>query len=205
METTYADSWSDMAQPCDMDLLVMQWRSTWPICQGPVILPYILKTIWCMYLMFWEYESAWLDFWPQNKCRSLWPVFHGPVILPYILKTIWCMNILIWDYKSVWPNVWLQNKCRSLWPVFHGPVIWHYILKTIGCVNIILWDYGLYDLTFELKINVCHCDLYFMVKWFCLISKTVWWRSVIFSDNETVWLKLWPQNKYKSTWPIFHG
>ena len=23
METTYADSWSDMAQPCDMDLWVM--------------------------------------------------------------------------------------------------------------------------------------------------------------------------------------
>ena len=28
--------------------------------------------------------------------------------------------------------------------------------------------------------------------------------SVIFSDNETVWPKLWPQSKYKSAWPIFH-
>ena len=25
------------------------------------------------------------------------------------------------------------------------------------------------------------------------------------SDNETVWPKLWPQSKYKSIWPIFHG
>ena len=24
METTYADSWSDMAQPCDMDLWLMK-------------------------------------------------------------------------------------------------------------------------------------------------------------------------------------
>ena len=29
--------------------------------------------------------------------------------------------------------------------------------------------------------------------------------SVMFLDNETVWHKLWPQNKYTSTWPIFHG
>ena len=37
------------------------------------------------------------------------------------------------------------------------------------------------------------------------IAKTIWCISVIFSDNETVWPKLWPQSKYKWTWPIFHG
>ena len=37
------------------------------------------------------------------------------------------------------------------------------------------------------------------------ISKTIWCMIVIFSDNETVWPKLWRQSKYKSTWPIFHG
>ena len=31
---------------------------------------------------------------------------------------------------------------------------------------------GRYDPKFDLKINVSHCDLYFMVQWFCLIS----WR-----------------------------
>ena len=31
------------------------------------------------------------------------------------------------------------------------------------------------------------------------------WMSVIFSDNETVWPKLWPQNKYSSTWLIYPG
>ena len=65
---------------------------------------------------------------------------------------------------------------------------------------------GQYDLTFDLKINVGLCDLYFMVHWLLsYISKTIWCISVIFSDNETVWPKLWPQSKYKSTWPIFHG
>ena len=37
------------------------------------------------------------------------------------------------------------------------------------------------------------------------ISKTIWCMSVIFSDNETMWPKLWPQSKYKSTWLMFHG
>ena len=37
------------------------------------------------------------------------------------------------------------------------------------------------------------------------ISKTIWWMNVIFLDNETVWHKLWPQTKYRSTGLIFHG
>ena len=138
METN-AYSWSDIAQSCDIDLWVMKWRSAWPSIDGQVILPYILKTIWCIYIILWDYESVWPEVWPQNKCRSLWPIFYGPVILP--LKTIWCMNIIISDYESVSPDIWLQNKCRSLWPIFHGPVILPYILKTIRCMYIIIWDY----------------------------------------------------------------
>ena len=128
----------------------------------------ILKTIWCMNIILWEYESVWPDIWPQNWYRSLWPTFHGPVILPYILKTIWCMNNIIWDYESVWHKVWPQNKYRSLWPIFHGPLILPNILKTIWCMNIILWEYE--SVRPDLKINVGHCDLYSMVQWFCLIS-----------------------------------
>ena len=66
----------------------LKYMSLWPIFHGPVILPYILKTIWCMNIILWDYESVKLDIWPKNKYRSLWPTFHGPVILPYILKTI---------------------------------------------------------------------------------------------------------------------
>ena len=116
-------------------------RSLWPIFHGPLILPYILKTIWCINIILWDYESVWPDVWPRNKCRSLWPIFHCPVILPFILKTVWCINIIIRDYESVWPNIWPQNKCLSLWPIFNDPVILPYILKTIWCINIILWDY----------------------------------------------------------------
>ena len=111
---------------------------------------------------------VWPDVWPKNKCRSVWPIFHGSVILPYILKTIWCMNIILWDYESVWHNIWPQNKCRSLWPIFHGPVILSYILKTIWYMNTILGIMSRHDPMFHLKIFVAHCDIYFMVQWFCL-------------------------------------
>ena len=33
-------------------------RSLWPIFYGPVILPYILKTVWCIYIILWKYESV---------------------------------------------------------------------------------------------------------------------------------------------------
>ena len=65
METTYADSWSDMVQPFDMDLWVMKWWSAWPVFHSPVILPYILKTIWCVYIILWEYESISPEVWPD--------------------------------------------------------------------------------------------------------------------------------------------
>ena len=106
-----------------------------------MIVPYSLKTISCINIIIWDYESVWPDAWPENKCRSLWPILHGPVILCYILKTVWCKYIILSEYGSVWPNVWPQNQCRSLWPIFHGPVIVPYTLKTISCMNIIIWDY----------------------------------------------------------------
>ena len=60
------------------------------------------------------------------------------------------------------------------------------------------------DPTFDLKINVGHCDLYSMVQWFSLIS-SIWCMNNIIWDYESVWPKVWPQNKYRSLWPIFHG
>ena len=170
METTYADSWSDMAQPCDMDLWVMKWRSVWPIFHGPVILSYILKTIWCMNIIIWDYESVWPKVWPQNKYRSLWPIFHGPVILPYILKTIWCMYIILWEYESVRPDIWPKNYYSHC--DLYSMVQW-FCLISWRLLNVWTLLFGImsqYDPKFYLKINIGHCDLYFMVQWFCVTS-----------------------------------
>ena len=80
------------------------------------------------------------------------------------------MNIILWEYESVWHDIWPKNKCRPLWPIFHGPVILPNMLKTIWYMNTILWDYESVWPDVWLKIFVRHCDLYFMVQWFCLIS-----------------------------------
>ena len=53
--------------------------------------------------------------------------------------------------------------------IFHGPVILPYILKTTWYMNTILRDYESVWSDVWPKINVGHCDLYFMVQCFCLI------------------------------------
>ena len=148
-------------------------NTLWPIFHGPVILPNTLKTIQWLNIILWDYESVWPDMWPPNNCRSLWPIFHGPLNLPFILKTvdvyiwktIWCLHIILSDYESVW-HIWPRNKCRSLWPTFHGPVILPYIFNSIWWMNVILWKMSQCNMTVDLKINIGHSDLYFMVQWF---------------------------------------
>ena len=107
-----------------------------------------------------------------KKSGSLWPVFYGSVILPYILKAIWCINMIPWNDESVWLDAWPQNKSGSLWPIFHGSVIMPYTLKAIWGINMIPWNNESVWLDSWPKKKVGHCDLYFMVQWFCPIS----WR-----------------------------
>ena len=179
----------------------MKWRSARSIFLGPLNLPYILQTIWCMNITLWDYESVWPDMWPQNKCRSLWPIFHGPVILPYILTTVSYMNILLQNYESVWPDVWPKNKCRSLWPTFNGPVICLIFWRLFDVWTSYFGIMSQYDMTFDLKIYVGHCDLYFMVQWFLpYILKTVWCMNILLRNYESVWLDVWPKNKRRSLW-----
>ena len=145
------------------------------------------------------WESVWPDVWSKNKCRSLWPIFYGSVILPYIL-TVWCLNIILQDYESVWPDIWPQNKCGSLWHIFH--VQW-FCLISWRLFDVWTSYFGIvspYDPTFDLKINVGHCDLYSMVHWFCLMS----WR-ILYIWTPSVWHNVWPKNKWRSLWPIFYG
>ena len=151
-----------------------------------MILPYILKTIWCMNIIIWDYESVWPNVWPKDKGRSLWPLFHGPVTLRYILKTIWCMNIILWYYGSVWPGVWPQNKCTSLWLIFHGPLILPYISKTLWGMSVIfsdneivwpkLWPQNKYRSTWP--ITIVH-GLVILLNIFKITC--IWWMNIIVS------------------------
>ena len=147
---------------------------------GPVILPYILKTIWCMNIIIWDYESVWPKVWPQNKYRSLWIIFYDPVILHYFLKTIWCMNIILrimgqydptFDLKI---NVGLSDLyfmvhwlCLISPRLFDAWVSYFQIMRQCNP-------------NFDLKVNVCQHDLYISGSSdFCFISSILFdgWTS----------------------------
>ena len=102
------------------------------LCNDPMILLYILKTFWCMNIIFWDNESVWHDILPQNICRSVWPIFHGPVIVPYILK--------LFSGWTFYFGILSQCDLTSDLKIF-GPLNLPYIFKTVWCMNIILWDY----------------------------------------------------------------
>ena len=79
-----------------------------------------------------------------------------------------------------------------------------YILKTVWCMNFILQDYESVWPEIWPKINVGHCDLYFMVQWFCNIS----WRLF---DVWTLYFVIMSQcnaafalKQCRSQWTIFH-
>ena len=63
-----------------------------------------------------------------------------------------------WTYESECPGIWPQDICRSQWLIFHSPLN----LPYFGIMS-------QYYMTFDLEINVGHCDQYFKVQWFCLI------------------------------------
>ena len=178
----------------------------WPLFHGSLILPYILKKIWCINMTCWNNESVWLDAWPQNKSGSLWPICHGSLILPYILKTNWCINMTCWNNESVWLDAWPQNKSGSLWPICHGSMILPYILKTNWCINMITWNnesVWLDSLPQNKTLSlwpIFHGSLILPY-----ILKTNWCINMKPLANESVWLDVWPQNKSESLWPISHG
>ena len=53
--------------------------------------------------------------------------------------------------------------------------------------------------------SICHCDLYFMVQWFCLYLDYYLMYNIILCDYGSYWPDVWPQNKCRSIWLIFHG
>ena len=104
-----------------------------------------------------------------------------------------CFCLISWRPFDRWTSYFnimrhmtidLQNKCRSQWPIFNGRVSLPYLLKTFWMMKYIVWDNSQCDMTFDLKINVGHSDLYFMVQWFCPISWRLWMMNIILWDSQ---------------------
>ena len=121
---------------CDTNIELKLYIGQWPIRHGPVILPYILKTIW------WNIGSMWCKDLPHKMHEGQWHTFHGPVILSYILKTIWWINVILGDEDSMWYKHWTETIYVNQWPIFHGPAVLPYILKTIWWDKCHNWNIG---------------------------------------------------------------
>ena len=107
-------------------------------------------------------------------------------ISPSINFALYLEDYLMYEHHNLglWVSmiyVWPQNKYRLLWPIYHGPVILPYILKTFWYMNTVLWDYESVWPDVWPQNKYGHCDLYFMVKWFCRVSWRLFdvWTSYI--------------------------
>ena len=124
-----------MSQYDLMLYLKIKTVSLWHVFHGSVILPYILKAIWCINMILWANESVWLDAWPQNKSWSLWPIFHGSVILAYIWKTIWCIR------RWHWPGVYVSPCSLALFRISFCVLAenWNHLKDTLLFLVILIW------------------------------------------------------------------
>ena len=106
-----------------------------------------------------------------------------------------------WYNGSVWHKDWPHKIYIGQWPIFRGPVVLLNILKTVWWRDIIFEIVDQCDSKVGLIKQMWVSDLYFIVRWFCLISWRLfdgWWSYLI-------WHKDWPHQIYTGQWPIFHG
>ena len=140
---------------------------------GPLILLYIWKPIWHMNIILPDYEMVvtqlFTSIWMQVTVTYI--SWSGDFAL--YLKDHLTYAHHIFRLWNVWHNLWPQYDFKSLWPIFHGqwvcPISESPFDIWTSYFQIMKW----HDTVFNLNMNVSHCDLYFMVQWFCFISRRI--------------------------------
>ena len=94
-----------------------------------------------------------------------------------------------WDISSLWPNYWRQNISLLVWPIFHGSVILPYILNTICWINVTPGILVPCDPMNDHLLYLGHCDLYFMLQWFCLLLFV--FKTLLFPNLIVKLIRLW--------------
>ena len=151
----------------------------------------------------------------HNPHQCPWDQGHGlwNFTLKFLVKVFFSTFLLWKQLRQIggWISFSLVTlTCGSWSEGQHGP---YFTVRWFCLISWRLFDvcpshFGImshYDLTCDLKINVGHCDLYFMVQWFWHILKTVWCMIILLRNYESVWHDIWPQNKCRSLRSIFHG
>ena len=112
--------------------------------------------------------------WPESQGHRLWN-FKFKFLVKVFFSTflLWkqLRQIVGRTSVSLVALTWGMNW-RSAWAIFHRFCLIHVSWSLFDVCTSYFETMSQYDTTFDLKINVDHGDLYFMVQWFCLIS----WR-----------------------------
>ena len=179
----------------------------WPIFHGPVILPYILKTIWYMNTYFGI----------MSQCDPMFDlkINVGHYDLYFMVQWFCLISWRLFDVWTLLFGIMSRYDPKFDLKINVGHCDLYFIVHWFCLISWRLFDistpyFGImsqYDLMFDLRIKVGHCDLYFMVQWFCLISWRlfdIWTPYTVLWDYESVWPDVWPENKNRSLWPIFH-
>ena len=177
-------------------------RSLWPIFHASVILPYILNTIcWInveYYLLdkchTWDISSLWPDYWRQN-------IYVGVTYISWFSDFALYLEYYLldkchtWDISSLWPDYWRQNISLLVWPIFHGSVILPCILNTICWINVTPGILVPCDPMNDHLLYLGHCDLYFMLQWFCLLFLLLFHGELSYLDYY-IYVTKWFTYKY---------
>ena len=173
---------------------------------GPVILPYILKTVWWMNIILSDNESVWPNLWPQNNI--------GHADLYFTVQWIHLVSWRLFDGSTIYFGI--MSQCDLTFDfkfnVGHNDlyfiVQWFYLISwsQFDGRTSYFWIVSECDPAFDLKIKKGQQDLIFYgPENLPYILKTVWWINVVLCDKEWVWSDLWHQIKRRSQWPIFHS
>ena len=120
-------------------------------------------------------ESVWMFKWTNTIYRSPCYIFYGSVTV----SCRWRVFNYYGSYLSngsVWLCKWPYTIHKPLWYTFHGPVIFPYFSNFIRWICTILGIMGQLDTVNDFIIFKGHCELQFMIHWFCLVSRALFHR-----------------------------
>ena len=143
----------------------------------------------------WDISSLWPDYWRQNI--SLFGVTYISWFSDFTLYLEYYLldKCHTWDITSMQPNEWPLTISRSLWPIFHGSVILPYILNTICWINVTPGILLPCDPMNDHLLYLGHCDLYFMLQWFCLLFLLLFHGELSYLDYY-IYVTQWFTYKY---------
>ena len=144
----------------------------WPT-HGPVILPYILKTIWWTNVIIGVLDPCDADL-PHKMYVGMWPTFHGPsdsvLYIEDFLMEECCTEDIQCDSNF---DLQIFMYCVCQWPIFCVTVILPYMFNTISWTSLILW----------ILVLIWATDLYFIIKQF--------WIIYLFLPIVVCWSLIW--------------